>query len=367
MKAVRKFAALGATAGLVISGLMIATPASADPVSNTFAAVGSDTLDSSMNALANGSTATGATVRVSVGGNFFGSFDAFPTGSLIQTKASGTYFVRPSGSGQGVTALRASITGAAWNGKTITGLVDIARSSSGPGSNANAAGQLAYVPYARDAVAYAYKAATPADAANLANLTSAQLIAIYSASTPTTINGTVVTPRLPQTGSGTRSFWLKALNGGSTELAPGAAVPSTDNAATGPAENDASVLGANQIIPFSAANWIAQSNGIQSNTIGATGVQLGSIDGVAPFTGSGSSLVPAAAFYSSTTYGRDTYLVAEYARITPGESKYDANLASLVTQLTSYGALPSTPGAVKTKFGFRAPSSTAIIRAYATL
>jgi hypothetical protein len=367
MKALRKIAVLGATAAVAVSGLVLATPASADPVSNTYAAVGSDTLDSSMNALANGSTVTGATVRVTVGGNAFGSFDAFPTGSLIQTKPAGPYFVRPSGSGNGVTSLRASITGNAWQGKVITGQVDIARSSSSAGSNANANGLLAYVPYARDAVAYAYKAADSNAAAVLSNLTSAQLNSIYSASTPTTINGVTITPRLPQSGSGTRSFWLKALNGGSSELVPGAAVPSTDNTSAGPAENDAAALGVNQIIPFSAANWIAQSNGVQNNTIGSTGVQLGAIDGVSPFTGSGSSLVPAAAFYSSTTYGRDTYLVVEYAKINSADSKYDASLASLVSSLTSYGSLPSTPGAVKTKFGFRAPSSTSIVRAYASL
>lgn len=363
MKALRKLAVLGATASLVAAGVLAAGTATAEPVSGSYVAVGSDTLEASMNALANGTSVTGATVRVAAGGNNFGNYDAFPTGSRIQTKPAGPFFVRPSGSGNGVTALRASITGNAWQGQTITGQVDIARSSSGPGANANANGLLAYVPYARDAVAYAYKAADSTAASVLANLTAAQLTAIYSASTPTTISGVTITPRLPQSGSGTRSFFLGAI-GVST---PGAAVQSADNTTAGPAENDATVLGSNQIIPFSVANWVAQSNNVAVNTIGSTGVLLGSPLGVAPFTGSGTSLVANGAYYSDTTFGRDTYLVVEYARITSGSPTYDAGLASLVTQLVSYGALPSTPGAVKSRFGFRAPSSTTPIRAFATL
>jgi hypothetical protein len=358
----RKISAIGAATGMLLTGVVLALPASAEPVSGSYAAVGSDTLEASMNALANGTTVTGSTVRVGAGGNNFGNYDAFPTGTRIQTKPNGPNYVRPSGSGNGRDALRASITGNAWQGTVITGQVDIARSSSGPGSNANAAGLLAYVPYARDAVAYAYKAADSAAAAVLADLSTAELTSIYSASSPTVIDGITINPRLPQSGSGTRSFFLGAI----AVPTPGTAVPAGDNTATGPAENDATVLGVNQIIPFSVANWVAQSNGAAPSTIGATGVQIGSPTGVAPFTGT-TTLVPAAAYYSNTTWGRDTYLIAEFARINSASGTYDANLAALVTSLTSYGSLPSSPGAVKTRFGFRAPSSTTVIRAYTVL
>ena len=108
--------------------------------------------------------------------------------------------------------------------------------------------------------------------------------------------------------------------------------------------------------------------------IGAKGrVSFGSaVSGQAAFTGTAPNLVPNSSYYSDATFGRDTYLVVEYARITPSDAKYDASLANLVNpgvnnSLTSFGSLSSSVGAVKKKFGFLAPSTTNIQRAYATL
>jgi hypothetical protein len=123
-------------------------------------------------------------------------------------------------------------------------------------------------------------------------------------------------------------------------------------------------------MPFSVANWVAQSNGVAQNTIPTTGaVKLGSPNGVATYTGSGSALVPSATFYNTAPYGRDTYLVVEYARVTVGQANYDATLAGLVdssvaTSLTNFGTGPSQPGAVKKKYGFLAPLGTTPLRAY---
>lgn len=358
---------LGAAAGLALSVGVVgaATPAHADPVSGSYVAVGSDTLDASMNALTNGTSVTGSSVRITAAGAAIGSFDAFGS-ATIQTKSGGPYFQRPSGSGEGVKALTASVKGTTYGAPavTITGQVDIARSSSGPGTNANAAGKLAYVPYARDAVAYAYYP-DPAHPDDLANLTTAQLKALYTSGS-TTIGNTVVTPLIPQSSSGTRKFFLSAI-GVSSDATCGISVCTTSTLA----ENDASVLTAvGQIIPFSAANWIAQSNGAAPTTISGTStVKLGAPDNVAAYTGSGKSLVPSATFYNGT-YGRDTYLVVEYARIDSSSSTYDATLAGLVNStssgsLTNFSsALPSQPGSVKKKFGFLAPSSTTVQRAY---
>lgn len=370
----RKLTSVGVAVALLAAGVAMAAPASADPVAVGYAATGSDTLQDSMNALVNGTGVTGSVVRVTAAGNPLGSFDAFGSNN-IQTKSNGPYFPRPGGSGAGVNALIASIKGTTYNNGTATststigGQVDIARSSSAPGSNASTSGLLEYIPFARDGVAYAYKAADAASATVLSSLTTAQLTAIYSATAPSTINGVTITPRLPQINSGTRKFFTGVI--GVSNTAPGTAVPSTDNTAGGPAENDATVLGSNEIIPFSVASWIAQSNGAAPSTIGSTGVLIGSPNGVLPFTGTAPALVASSTFYA-TAFGRDTYLVVEYARVNPSDGKYDAALAALVDptvagSLTSYGTFKTTPGAVKTKFGFLAPSSSTPIRAYASI
>lgn len=369
---IRKIAAFGVAAGLLTGLVAVATPASADPVTSGYAAVGSDTLQDSMNALVNGSSVTGASVRVAANGVALGSFDAFGS-AKIRTKTSGGFFTRPGGSGAGVNALRASITGNALNGETLTGQVDIARSSSGPGTNANANGLLVYVPYGRDAVAYAYKvpASDTATAAALASLTTAQLTALYSAGSPTDLGtGHAITPRLPQINSGTRAFFLGAIG----VATPGAAVPANDNTAAGPQENTGNQISDYQIIPFSAGSWIAQTDGAAPNTIAADAdLNLGSPNGTVPFTGSGSTIAPNATFYNNATFGRDIYLVVEYARVNPSSPTYDAALAKLVdstqgtNSLVSFVTTPNQPGAVKAKFGFRPPSTTTPIRAYATL
>jgi ABC-type phosphate transport system substrate-binding protein len=360
---IKKPVVLGVVASLAL-GIFAAVPAAhADPVAGSYVAVGSDTLDSSMNALTNGTAATGSDVRILAAGGAVGSFDAFGS-ATIQTKSEGPYYTRPSGSGEGVNALIASIKGTAlgatYKGTDITGQVDIARSSSGPGTNANAAGKLTYVPYARDAVAYAYYGPS----ADLGNLTTAQLKDLYT-NGPTAIGSTLVTPLIPQSASGTRKFFLSAI-GVSTDATCGM---STCTTSTLP-ENDASVLTAGTIIPFSAANWIAQANHVAQNTIPTTNVvALGAPNGVAAYTGTGTSLVPSATFYNAAPFGRDTYLVVEFARVDPTSATYDATLAGLVnstvaTSLTNFGTAPSQPGAVKKKFGFLAPSTTTPARAY---
>ncbi len=361
----KRLVAVSTALAAVVAGGVVASAANAEVVSNSYVLVGSDTLQDASNALANGTRVTGSLVRVKANNETIGSFDAFPSsgvGSQIQTKPGGARFLRPSGSGNGVNALIASINtsgSAKWNNVDITGQVDIARSSSAPKSaDVDATnGKLAYIPFGRDAVSYIYTGGTAA----WANLSAAELKQIFEG-TLTTVDGVAITPRLPQSGSGTRSFFLSAI--GVTTPAASIDVNNTT------AENDASVLGANQIIPFSVASWTAQSTGSAPTTLNGTSVVLGTpISGVAPVTGAGTAMVPNSAFYS-TAFGRDTYLVVERARITPSNPKYDAGLAALVdptkaASLTnSTASAASTPAAVKKKFGFLAPSTTAPTYAY---
>ena len=369
-----KAAAICAVVGVALAGVAIASPASADPVSNSYVLVGSDTLQDVSNALANGTLITTSGVRTTSNGQTIGSFDSFGS-STIQTKGGKVYFGRPSGSTDGVTALSRSIDGQPYTAKVqpgmpaapsaiITGQVDIARSSSGP-ATPNASGALAYVPFARDAVAYAYNGTSV-----LGNITTAQLKDIYSCTAgANVINGVTVQPLLPQGGSGTRKFFVAAL-----QIADSVATACVTSNGANPAfasvnENDGTALTApGQIVPFSVASFVAQSNKAAQNRIGLA--QLGTPTGTAPFTGSGTGLVPNPTYYSDGTFGRDTYMVVEYARIDSNLGTFEQPLADLIDpskpkSLTNFSVGLSTSGAVKAKFGFLAPSSTTIIRATA--
>jgi ABC-type phosphate transport system substrate-binding protein len=354
----KKAIALCATVGVALSGFAIATPAFADPVSNSYTIVGSDTLEDVVSALANGTAITGSSVRSTVNKTSIGSFDA--TGSpYITTKSSGVRFGRPNGSGDGVKALSRSIDGAAYTSGTtgsptnviITGQVDIARSSSAGTANVN--GELMYVPFGRDAIAYAYKGT----ANGIDGITASQMKSLYECSSGFQIGGTTVTPIIPQAGSGTRKDFLAKI--GSSEalmltVGEGGCVVEGQ-------EHDATSLTAESVMPMAVSRWIAMNTGASYDKRG-TGTLGSLVTGVAPVTGTGSSMVPNAPYYADTTWGRDTYLVVEYARVNSADAKYDANLAKLLdsaqsTALTNTSSVVSRAGAVKKKFGFLAPTS----------
>lgn len=373
---IKKAVALSTVLGVALAGIAFAAPSNADPVSGGYTITGSDTLQDAVNALVNGTRISGPLVRITAGGNPVGNYDA--TGSLtVQLKDSVTAVGRPSGSGDGKKSLSRSIDGGNWvkNGitATIPGQVDLARSSSGAGVDANGGinepnGPLTFIPFGRDAVSYAFKfgaGATLANTPGIDQLTTAQLTAIYGSATPVTLGSTTVVPVLPQSTSGTRQFFLGAIG----VAANPSGVPNAST--TTLIENDGTVLApaANtvQIIPFSVASWVAQANrATPVNTTGAVTVGgvtttsfLGSINAVAPFTGSGTALVPNKPFYDSTVFGRDTYIIAGTAALAA-----DPNLAALVDpnssdSLTFFGAgsSPASSKAVKLKFGFLAPSS----------
>lgn len=357
----KKFIAMAATTGVALSVMTFAAPAYAEPVSNSYAVVGSDTLQDVLNALANGTAITGASVRSTAGSANIGSFDA--TGSAtIQTKSGGVRFGRPNGSGDGVKALSRSIDGQPFTTggvtATITDQVDIARSSSG--ATVNASGALLYIPFGRDGLSYAHSGGANAafdfiDQATLRGLFECTI---------TTVGGVTATPVIPQAGSGTRKDFISKI--GTTEGALGGCVKvgqehDTKNLA------DGSAFPANAVTAMSAAQWVAQNTGAGIDRRGA-GVKIGSpITGVPAVTGTGAAMVPNKPFYDNGTWGRDTYLVVENARVTAGDPKYDANLANLVsnanTKLGNTASIaPNQAGSVKKKFGFLAPSTTTPFR-----
>lgn len=361
----KKALALCATVGVALSGFAVAAPAQADPVSNSYAIVGSDTLEDVVSALTNGTNITGSFVRTTTDhGATVGSFDA--TGSpYITTKPSGVRFARPNGSGDGVLALSRAINGGVYSstatgatGPTnvvVSGQVDIARSS-GPTKVQNTSGSLAYVPFGRDALSYVYQGN-----AALANLDKATLLSLYTCSVRV-IGGVTVTPIIPQNGSGTRSSFLSMI--GTDEA--GLKTTSESGCVVESQEHDATKLTADSIMPMSVSRWVSMNTGASYDKRGA-GI-LSTPLAAFPVTGTGTSMIPNPAYYADATFGRNTYLVVEYARVSAG-AKLDADLRALLDPTLDQSlsnsdvSVAGTAGSVKKKFGFLPPVDDVIVRA----
>ncbi|MEO5920012.1 MAG: hypothetical protein ABIQ01_02605 [Pseudolysinimonas sp.] len=383
----KKLVAIGATAVVALAGIAFTgAPAFADPVGDGLSIVGSDTLQDAVSALANGTTITGSSVKVSGNGLVLGSWDAFTLGvtggvGKIQTKPFGNVFDRPNGSGAGRTALLRSIgynggsgTNYIYNGVNVQDQVDLARSSSR--GTVVAGGVLTYVPFGQDAISFMYKVGTDGDgdgdaaaaATWISDLTLNELTALYTSTTgsPVTVSGTdyVVKPLGLQSSSGTWTSFLSKIGVTTTSLGSG-----VDTRGNTIPENDGAVLTPTvdqvQIIPVSVANYIGQANNAaRINTM--AGASVGSIDGVAPITGSAPNLAPSTVFYNSPTWGRTVFIVVPTAKITSGNPAYNQGVFDLtnpasLTSLTYWGASgsPATSKAVKLRFGFSAPQDAA--------
>ncbi|MDR2253986.1 MAG: substrate-binding domain-containing protein [Bifidobacteriaceae bacterium] len=256
--------ALGVISAATAVLALCAGPAMADPGAyRPLAGAGSDTTQYVLGGLGE---------AISIGGaKVIGSYDAIGS-ATIQTRAAGPSFVRPNGSGNGVKALTASInpTGAyLWNGVEITGQLDFARSSSGPST---AGDDLTYIPFAKDAVTYAFSDA--GNASVPAQLTVDDLAAIYRGQVTTYQDNNGVTrayiPMLPQAGSGTRSFFLQKIGVAESEIGWITSIVQ---------ENDGQEVDAiGEIVPFSVASWIAQDNDVVPNTVNDNAVTTGAID-----------------------------------------------------------------------------------------
>jgi len=281
-------AALGASA--------VAAPAMADPNPatdyRTLAGVGSDTTQDVMNGFGN--------VITSGGNKVIASWDARGT-SPIKTKAANCTFNRPDGSGAGRQVLRASegenLGGTHggpgfYQGSNVVGCADFARSSSyGGPTPPSTTGTYTYIPFGVDAVALARNVNGDIPT----NISFAQVQRVYKCFDDA-IAGNPVTPRLIQAASGTWQFWTGKMGITEAEINLGdydCLATDTDGNPATPAvpnlprvqEHDGTVLNGNlnQIVPFSAGQFIAQSNvaTIQS----ATGVSVTDRRGEAALTG----------------------------------------------------------------------------------
>ncbi|GIJ54214.1 hypothetical protein Vau01_017300 [Virgisporangium aurantiacum] len=248
----------GASLGALVL-LLTATPALADPSAPTarpIAMVGSDTTQDLGNALAE--------TVVANGGKAVASWDARPPvggTTRVTTKDTGCSFTRPNGSGAGRQALRAALgqdlgAGAGiFQGDNVVGCVDAARSSAYSGTVAGTTGSLTYIPAGVDAVAPAINRNSDFPRNN----SFARIQRVFKCF-DNNITGLPAQPVIPQAGSGTRQFWLQQMEITEQEITLGD-VPCL-TAVAFPQEHDGSVLtgNPNRIVPFSAAQFIAQTN-----------------------------------------------------------------------------------------------------------
>lgn len=379
------------TAGLTVLASVGAT-AQAEPSDGgvrTYVAVGSDTTQNVMNGLSE---------VITIGGNkVIASYDAVPTPDQITTRAAGcANLARPSGSGAGYTAVLDSIVGragtyaqatAAANTTNVSGCFDIARASSArTGSAGIGGGTMTNIPFASENVTFATLSTSNVPR----QLTKGQLKSIYQCSFHAPGALQTIQPLLPQDSSGTRQYFVaQILGGGGTQTIPAAGAGGAVVEGTGTGlgscvvnkaqdgsdivEHDGTyITNANQLIPFSTAQYIAQISGFTAdNNLGRAA--LGAISPSASTTSGGVNQTTEP--YTSTLYNnpstgaagsalkRDVYNVVQTSRITVGGANYDANFASIfLNNVTA----PSTPAlicaqaATIQKFGFNPSTSCGV-------
>ncbi|WP_405987339.1 hypothetical protein [Streptomyces sp. NBC_00872] len=266
--------ALGMALGLALGlGLTIAAPAQADPPTGTYppiVGVCADRVTPVLDALGQGNFAC------------YGS-----SGSpIIEPRPANCQIARPNGSSAGIDALRRAID-------TKAGCLDFAGVTRGPLDTSTQ--DLSWIQFGAEGVTAAVCGDSPLRGQPL---TLTGLRQIYTCQT-TQVAGIRVNPLLPQPGSATRSEWLSTL--GISEAQLGACVG-------GPVpENNGTVLtAAGHIVPFSISSYIAQMNGVQTDTRGR--VVLAPVDGVAPITGQGT-------FNTHFPYIHLVYVVVDTARL----------------------------------------------------
>lgn len=262
---VKSRAFAGAVVGAAALSLTVMAPvASADPAPGDYrvlAGVGSDTTQDVLNGL-------GESVDA---GTLIASYDAITEDgdTDIKTRLNGCELPRPNGSSAGIAALNNDIDAG-------SGCLDFARSSRGVQT---AGDDLTWIPFASDKLRIAVRGDGPLAGVNF---TTADLKSIYECTT-TQVNGVPVTPLVPQSGSGTRSFFLSSIGN-----------PALGSCVGTMQEHDGRELdSAGDLAPYSVAKYTSQVNGLIPDHHGAT--VLNTIDG--------------------GEFSRDVYNVVETARL----------------------------------------------------
>ena len=370
MRQLRRLAA-GIAVAAAVAVVASAVPALADPpvsggkqvVPGTvdIVSVGANTDENLFNALSGAWDKTVAPKQHGAAHPYIYSWNATVPGSTstkkvkIVPKKGCASTIRPNGSSQGLTALDTSqkIDKTVW-------CVDFARSSSGRSAGTPAVGGVGYVALATDAVTWAARSAAKGGTNAPASLTKAQLKAIFSCSPKNNWSDYGGKPGkikvyLPQSGSGTLSFWLKRLG----LTAPGSCAPEILEENQG---LSAQFNNPNAIFIYSVADWVAQKyhsplpgkkatasqNQFGSDQVGYLG--LGKIAGVSPLTTAKVPTINKA--FKNTGFTRTIYDIVRYANTANhipaylnkflGRTGYFCSNKTAKTLLGNYGFL-TTP------------------------
>jgi ABC-type phosphate transport system substrate-binding protein len=231
MRLSSKLLAGAASAAAMVA--LVAAPALADPPSGMTpratdaVGVGSDTTQYLLDQLALNFDATHTSAKTKLYSWDAVNPDTLAIGGGIVTKSGCAAISRPDGSSAGIAALEASTM----DGTTDHYCIDFARSSRGRDSSDPpcATGGICFVPLAGDAVTWADRDTASGGTDAPTNLTTAQLTGIYNCSITNwdQVGGknATIEPFLPQTGSGTRQFFLAAIG----VTAPGPCVSDDGN------------------------------------------------------------------------------------------------------------------------------------------
>ena len=337
MRQLRKLAA-GIAVAAAVAVVASAVPALADPPTSggkqvvpgtvDIVSVGANTDENLFNALSGAWDKTITPKQHGAAHPYIYSWNATVPGStstakvtIKQVKKGCAPITRPNGSGAGLTALDESQV----IDKTVH-CVDFSRSSSGRSATSPPpkVGGVGYVALATDAVTWAVRdtGATKTVPASYApkSLTLAQLKAIFSCSVTNwkQVGGgnAPIKAYLPQSGSGTLSFWLKKLG----LTAPGSCAPELLEENQGQSKQFNSP---DAIFIYSVADWVAQKyhsplpgkkatasqNQFGTDQVGFLG--LGKIAGVSPLTTAKVPTINKA--FKTTGFTRTIYDIVRYA------------------------------------------------------
>ncbi len=373
MLKLRKLAA-GVAAAAALAVVATAVPALADPPTSGGKAVipksydvvgvGANTDDGLFNQLSLDYNKTVPAKKHSASHPYFYSFNATKPGSTstaptnIVTKAGCKTSVRPNGSTAGLEALDEN----ALDGKTGHYCIDFGRSSSGRSSTSpkpGPGGDL-YVALAEDAVTYATRDTGSTDAPKSLTLAQLKKIFLCTDTNWSQVGGKAgaIKAYLPQTGSGTLSFWLKTLG----ITAAGSCVNESLEENQGLSSQFNSP---NAIFIYSVADWIAQKyhsaacsktptasqNKFGCDQVGFLG--LDKIGGVSPITTAKVPTINKA--FASTGFTRTIYDIVRYTKATPdhiltridpffasrARHGYVCSNATAIKAIGSYGFLPT--------------------------